>query len=612
MFTLFLKFLSKNRIPFKGVHLGILFAVLVLSSVLLAKPMIVGPKLYGVYPNTPFLFPLGVLKIEGEKTFTALSTLPSGLELDSKTGFITGTAPAKGKYEFKFKANDSNGEDTSTLVIYSGDTLGYLPPMAWSSWNFWNRCVDQHVILETANFIATSGLRDLGFHYVNIDDAWCQRNRNSNDDMVVRSSFSMGIKAITDSIHKLGLKVGLYSDVGSGTFEGGAGSRGYYEHDAKMFAKWGVDYLKVDNAGGGSNERTVSGLYKSFGKELKNSGRTIMLSVCEWGRLRPWIWAREAYASLWRTTWDSRDYWWARNYTNGSNGLINGYDVTHKSDTLFKFAGHGGWNDMDMMWICMRTEMDHGQNPPKPKLYPAKTLSKFESQTMMSIWSLFASPLILGNDFTKRWSNPAPDTLMNILLHEEIIAINQDVLGIPARIISDQGDLETFTRPLAGNSMAVGLLNRGTSTGSMKFKYDQLNLSPADTFIIRDVWERKNVDTVTGQWEYSCNVKTHQVEVFKISKLEAMTPIINGSANNINSRNFSYNIGHSKQLITIASNENLNKIEVINLNGKTISSFNISGRKTFSFNKSHLIPGLYLLKLVANQKVITSKVLINN
>ena len=577
----------------------ILLVIGLLSGIITAKPEIVGPKVLGVYPNTPFLHTLGAVNVGNNKSFF-VDGLPSGLSLEAETGILSGTAPDEGVYDMVIIVSGSEGNDTSQFQLHCSDTPALTPPMGWNSWNKYGGNVNAQLIKQMADALVSSGLRNFGYQYVNIDDNWSNKDRDSNGDIVPKSDkFPDGVKEVVDYCHALGVKVGIYTDLGPGTFMGCAGSGGnpkHYVQDAAKFAEWGIDYVKVDLCSGPSDQAGASRDYKEFGEALKNSGRSMIFSICEWGRRNPWLWGRDANGHLWRTTWDLRDNWWSQNYNNGENGIMNDLDFNQHEieqnvgvEDIHEYSGPGGWNDMDMMVIANGAMNDR------------------EYQSHMTLWCILNSPVILSNDL----SNMSQGT-KDILMNPEIIAVNQDVLGEQAVKVSDNGDQEIYARNMSDSSKVVGLLNRGSSSASMSVSWDLLGITGKQT--VRDLWQR--MDLGIFEDAFSCDVESHECVMLKI-KPEPQTSIKKDAI-------LSLSVFQLKQLIIskssvkllfsapmgIVGNNSLIKLQVYSADGKQCITLAPSRKDNtsveFNWNRTNdngqkVSSGMYFYRILAGR-----------
>jgi alpha-galactosidase len=365
------------------------------------------------------------------------------------------------------------------------DGLALTPPMGWNSWNRFGCDVSEALIKETADAMVTSGMRDVGYRYVVIDDCWQVARDADGRIQADPKRFPSGMKALADYVHAKGLKFGLYSDAGTATCGGRPGSKGFEALDARTYAEWGVDYLKYDWCKTeGMDQRDA---YQRMSGALRATGRPILLSMCEWGSSRPWLWA-QGVGHMWRTTGDIRDCW-------DCSTSWGGMGVSHILDQnaeLHPYAGPGHWNDPDML------EVGNGG------LSPAETRAHF------SLWCLMAAPLIAGNDL-----RAMTQEVRGVLTHPELIAVNQDVLGVQGRRVRDEGAKEVWMKPLSGGARAVVLLNRGSEAGPVYVDWESIGLFPGARASVRDLWRREDLGLFTGRFE--TRVEPHDVVVLRVT-----------------------------------------------------------------------------------------------
>jgi len=234
-------------------------------------------------------------------------------------------------------------------ILFAQDTaLASTPPMGWNSWNKFGCNVSEDLIRQIADAMVKSGMKDAGYQYIVIDDCW-QVARDKDGNIVADPQhFPSGIKALADYIHSVGLKFGIYSDAGSKTCGGRPGSLGHEFQDARQYAAWSVDYLKYDWCNTTTQDAHAS--YAAMRQALDATGRPIVLSICEWGDHKPWLWGKDAGGNLWRTTGDITDKWEGRiKWPNGdccANGMVSIVDMQNGLDS---FAGPGHWNDLDSL-----------------------------------------------------------------------------------------------------------------------------------------------------------------------------------------------------------------------------------------------------------------------
>lgn len=359
------------------------------------------------------------------------------------------------------------------------------PPMGWNSWNKFACNVSEQTIRAAADAMVSSGMRDAGYHYVVIDDCW-QGPRDADGNITAdQEHFPSGIRALADYVHSKGLKFGIYSDAGALTCAGRSGSQGHEYQDALAYARWGVDYLKYDWCSTGT--RNGEEAYQLMARALRASGRPIILSLCEWGTNKPWTWSPLA-GQLWRTTGDISDVWDTN--THNRLGVIN---IADRNESLWRYAGPGHWNDPDML------EVGNGG------------LSDDEARAHFSLWAMMASPLIAGNDLAAM--SPATH---DILTNREVIAVNQDPLGIQGHRLRQDGDLEIWGKPLSGGRQALLLLNRGAQPATIRTGWDVLEWPSSTRVSVRDAWAHRTL--ARAGKEIAMQVPAHGVQMLVISR----------------------------------------------------------------------------------------------
>ncbi len=356
--------------------------------------------------------------------------------------------------------------------------------MGWNSWNAFNMGINESVIRKTADLMVSLGLRDAGYVYLNLDDGW-QISRDPNG--VIQpdpAAFPSGMRALGDYLHSKGLKFGVYTCAGTQTCGKRPGSKGYEKRDMATYASWGVDYVKVDWCNTeGLDPKTQ---YALFRDGIRESGRPMVLSLCDWGVDKPWLWGKEM-GQLWRTSgdllpcWDCKTDW-------GGEGISRTLD---RQLGLEACAGPGGWNDPDMLQV--------GNSG----------LNLEESRAHFSLWCVLAAPLIAGNNLISVKSG-----VTDILLNPEAIAVDQDPDGKEGTRVKDEGDgREVWARPLHGGPWAVCLLNRGKKSANVEFKWSDLGVRDG-RMKVRDLWARRDLGIFDGG--YSVSVPSHGVVFLKI------------------------------------------------------------------------------------------------
>jgi alpha-galactosidase len=368
--------------------------------------------------------------------------------------------------------------------------VALTPPMGWNSWNKFACNVSEDLIKSAADAMVSSGMKDAGYQYVVIDDCW-QVERDANGNIVADPKrFSSGMKALADYVHSKGLKFGLYSDAGAKTCAGRPGSRGYEYQDARQYAAWGVDYLKYDWCNTGTENAEAA--YKTMRDALKAAGRPIVFSLCEWGTSKPWLWAKDV-GNLWRTTGDIKDQWEGKiKWPNGDCCAYGVVTILDMQVGLETFAGPGHWNDPDML------EVGNG----------GMTTTEYRSH--FSFWCLLAAPLIAGNDL----KNMTPE-IKEILTNKEVIAVNQDPLGVQGRRVRKEGDLEVWAKRLEDGSRAVILFNRGAAEAEISVAWQEIGYPNHLSAAVRDLWEKKELGKFTGS--FGAKVAPHGVVMVKVA-----------------------------------------------------------------------------------------------
>jgi alpha-galactosidase len=368
--------------------------------------------------------------------------------------------------------------DPPALHKVPDNGLARTPPMGWNSWNKFAGRVDDATVRSIADAMASNGMKQAGYLYINIDDTW-EGGRNAQGNILTNKKFP-DMKALADYVHSKGLKLGIYSSPGPNTCAGYEGSYGHEQQDARTYAAWGIDYLKYDWCGARTlySDQEMPAIYQKMGDALQATGRPIVYSLCQYGRLDVWKWGADVGGNLWRTTGDIRDAW------DSMSGIGFG------QNDLAPYAKPGHWNDPDML------EIGNGH------------MNDTEYRTHMSLWSILAAPLLAGNDL--RSMSPA---ILEILTNREVIAVDQDKDGIQGKRIWKSGDQEIWSRPLAGGAQAVGIFNRGAEAARMSVRWTDLGITGKAR--VRDLWLHQDV-----QWqgqEYSATVPSHGVVMLRVS-----------------------------------------------------------------------------------------------
>lgn len=358
---------------------------------------------------------------------------------------------------------------------FTQDNLALTPPMGWNSWNHFAERVTDKTVRETADAMVSSGLKDAGYIYVNIDDTW-EGQRDAKGHIQPNQKFP-DMKALADYVHSKGLRLGIYSSPGPKTCAGYEGSLGHEEQDAQTYAQWGIDYLKYDWCQATSSLEEMKIAYTKMHEAIQKNGRPIVLSLCQYGWNKVWEWGASVGGNSWRTTGDISDQYRVM------------AEIGFNQNGLEKFAGPGHWNDPDML------EVGNGG------------MNEDEYRTHFSLWAILAAPLIAGNDVTRM----TPYTL-EILTNREVIAVDQDPAGKQGARVSQEGPFEVWMKPMSDGSKVVGLFNRQRTTEQVSVDFSQIGLT--GDVSVRDLWLKKDL----GQFKekFSAYVPSHGVVLVRL------------------------------------------------------------------------------------------------
>lgn len=467
-------------------------------------PRINSPKLFGATPGNPFLYTIAATGARPIQ-FSSIN-LPKGLFLSNQTGIITGNIKERGIYEVRLIAKNKFGEASQTLWIQIGDTIALTPPIGWNGWNAWESLLDREKVIASANAMVEKGLRDHGWSFINIDDSW-QGIRTGPDTALQPNNKFPDIKEMVTHIHSLGLKAGIYSTPYMASYAGYVGASsdkpaggetkeeiaknkqpfhkiGNYQfenNDARQMANWGFDFLKYDwRIDVASTER--------MSKALKKSGRDIVFSLSNnapFEKVNDWV----RLSNMYRTGPDIKDSWTSLFLT------------TFTLDKWAPYSGHGHWADPDMMIV--------GDVSIGPVLHPTR-LTPDEQYSHISIFSLLAAPMLIGCPIERLDS-----FTLNLLANDEIIEINQDPLGKPARLVKEENGFQIWLKQMEDGSYAAGLFNidgYGTTPASFfrwgdeqpkNFEFDFASLGLTGKWKVRNVWKQNDEGIFSGSFKTS-------------------------------------------------------------------------------------------------------------
>lgn len=469
-------------------------------------PRINNPSVYGARPGNPFLLPV---MASGRRPMTFAATgLPEGLLLDPETGVIAGKALAEGDFRVRLTAKNALGEDEKEILLKMGKEIALTPPMGWNSWNCWGFSVDDGKVREAARAMHEK-LQAYGWAYVNIDDGWPAEARTAEGELRPNEKFP-DFNALSDYIHSLGLKFGIYSSPGRTTCGNYLGSYGHELTDARTWAEWGVDYLKHDYCGylqieKDSREKTIQEPYIVMREALDEVGRDIVYCV-GYGAPNVWNWGAEAGGNLWRTTRDITDEW----------NVVTAIGCFQ--DVCAQATAPGRYNDPDML-VVGRLGLGWGAKAHDSELTPD------EQYAHISLWSILSAPLLIGCDMSHM-----DDFTLGLLTNSEVIAVNQDPLVAPAvkRVVPNG---QIWYKKLCDGSYALGLFQMDPyfvlwdqdeaetmQERNYEFEFDLRELGIDGKAAVRDLWRQKDIGTCTG----ICRalVPYHGVSLVRITPVE--------------------------------------------------------------------------------------------
>ena len=396
-----------------------------------------------------------------------------------------------------FSQNSESSANKMSGKMLTGQ-LAPIPPMGFNTWNTFQTKINEDMLKEMVDVFVSSGMRESGYQYFVLDDGWMAMERDQNGSLIADPvKFPHGMKAFADYVHSKGLKFGIYNCAGSKTCAGYPGTRGHEYEDARLYASWGVDFLKYDWCN--TDSLNTPEAYKTMSAALKATGRPIVFSICEWGGHSPWLWAG-GIGELYRTTGDiGLSFFANKNYGNWEAQSV--ISILDKQIPIRKYNGPNHWNDPDML------EVGNG-------------MTYNEDKAHFSLWCMLAAPLAAGNDLRKMSTQTR-----DILTNKEMIAIDQDARGISAFKMVMPDSLEMWVKPLKNNELAICFLNRTGSSKKIDMDWKDFNLSDAQSgleihfdnqyFSLRDLWLKK--DAGKTDKKLVREIASHEVIVFKLS-----------------------------------------------------------------------------------------------
>ncbi len=383
-------------------------------------------------------------------------------------------------------------QEIRNVASYDSDYLTPTPPIGWNSWNAFEKDIDENKIKEIADIIVSSGMRDAGYKYLVLDDAWMAAERNEKGQLVADSiKFPGGMKAIGDYIHSKGLKYGIYECRGDLTCQNLPGSFEHKQTDMDSFAEWGVDYIKLDACFARKNGRLSTEDLNVYHQAILKTGRPMVLSISDFGS-GAWAWGGKNYGQLWRSSGDiypriGSVYHCAE--TSGGDGAIH-----PAFNGLWQFAGPDSWNDPDMLQV-------------------GNLKSTIEDKAHFSLWSILAAPIMAGNDL-----RVMSDEVKNILLASEVIAINQEPRAQQGFKVYDKNSIEIYNKPLSDGTTAVLMLNKGEKKSDITVLWEQIGVSGPQN--VRNLWLEKDLGVFTGSFRAK-NLGQHEHLLLKIGTVRS-------------------------------------------------------------------------------------------
>jgi len=463
-------------------------------------PRINGARIFGVRPDSPVLFRIPAT---GQRPLNyRAENLPDGLFLDETAGILTGQLKEAGDYRITLTASNALGQDSRNLLIRVGEETALTPPMGWNSWYCHSELISEDAVRETARAFLETGLIDHGWTYVNIDDCWQGVRGGAEMALQPNERFS-DMKTLCDELHGMGLKAGIYSTPWMGTYAGFTGGSSptpegdysehylpeekrrqphqffgrypkslkkglnkvgswFFDRDARQWAEWGFDYVKLD---WNPNDIPTT---ERMNRDLRSCGRDIVVSL---SNSAPYKDAEglSAGSNCWRTTGDITDRWWS----------VSRIGFRQQKWQTFTRPGH--WNDPDMLQVG-RIGVPNRKN----RVFKPTRLKPQEQYTQMSLWCILSAPLLLSCDIAS-----LDEFTLGLLTNDEVIAVNQDPAGAPARRIVNGLFRQVWCKPLEDGSTAVGLFNRGPVPLRVHAALRDLGLNGPG--LIRDLWRQKDL-----------------------------------------------------------------------------------------------------------------------
>lgn len=430
--------------------------------------------------------------------------LPRGLQWDKRRHLVRGKVSQPGTYRYTLRLSQGKHVRDVPAELIVRDSLPLSrPPMGWISWNVVEDKISDSIVRRVADAFVHQGLREAGYRYLIIDDLWQAPERaEDGSPQGAKEKFPTGMKPVVDYVHARGLKFGIYSDAAPRTCGGAYGSLGYEEVDARTYAQWGVDLVKYDYCNAPEDVATAEARYRTMGTALREAGG-ILLYMCEWGVRKPWLWGAQTGASLWRATYDSRDCW------VGAPGGIGVTQSIEQMKELWPYSGVNRYNDADMMSVGI-----HGRGKSSSDLCatgPGMPQAEYMSQ--FALWCMWSSPLMLSFDLTQ----PISAEDKRLITNADLIALNQDPLGLQAEHIATTDSILYLMKDLANGDVAISATNLAGRERACVLDFARFPaLDRRHRYALRDCIAQRTLPEVRSS--FSLRLAPHATAVYRLRR----------------------------------------------------------------------------------------------
>lgn len=496
-----------------------------------------------------------------------IKKLPSGLKYNKERHLVEGRLKDEGRYQYLVTLMHEEDLVTDTVHVTCSRTLQQpVPFMGWLSWNVVESEISTDVVETVADAFVNQGLLASGYHYLVIDDYWHAPQRDSITHRPIEDprKFPNGMKEASRAAHLAGLKFGIYSDAGEKTCAGMFGSFGYESEDAQQYADWGVDLLKYDYCYAPTDRETALERYSAMGEALKATGRPILYYMCEWGQRQPWLWAHQTGASCWRTTYDTRDGW------EGTSGGVGILQSIEGMKDIWKYSGVNRYNDADMLCVGI-----HGKGKSSSDLVKGKPgMTQDEYATQFALWCMWASPLTLSFDLRKTISEEDKAIICN----PELIAINQDLMGLQAEFLYEQDSIQVYMKELENGDVALAVVNLSTAKQEHPISFNRIPALENDIpYYRKDLVHHCYLPECTNG--FNTILRSHETGVYRLG--------VKGKKNSDSApHHYSTRFEEDKLIVDIlGGNDSDKRLVVTDLDGRILDQADGKGQH-FKFNLS--------------------------